>query len=393
MSLPHLAPRALAAAALLCAAATAQSPRLLGAQSPSTGFANELVEIDFGSAAGAVLGSLPGTVRALAGGPAGTLYAVDNSGSRLVTLDPNTGAIDVVVGTLNGQTLEALCVHPFTGVLWGFTTQGSALVQIAPSNAQVFVVAVAPISAPGGITWSADGTRLFAVDRGTGGFYELNQTSGVATLIGVGEAGPNGGPVGMTTNPQTGTIYVAEDRGGADATLATVDPATGMRTNVGAMTGYDSIQGLAVVAGGNVGVVYCTPSVPNSTGASATAYLLGSVIVAANDLTVGAADLPPNAFGYFLTSRQSDFVPLPGGSMGNLCLGGAIGRYVGPGQIQQADANGTIELALDLTAMPQPQGFVPAMIAQRWNFQAWYRDAIGGTATSNFTDGVYVVFQ
>ena len=29
---------------------------------------------------------------------------------------------------------------------------------------------------------------------------------------------------------------------------------------------------------------------------------------------------------------------------------------------------------------------------QTLNFQAWYRDSVGGTATSNFTDGYEVVF-
>ena len=84
---------------------------------------------------------------------------------------------------------------------------------------------------------------------------------------------------------------------------------------------------------------------------------------------------------------------MPGGSMGNLCLAGSIGRYVGPGQIQQADATGNISLALDLTQVPQPTGFVSVGIGDTWNFQAWYRDAVGGSATSNFTDGLSVTFQ
>ena len=83
----------------------------------------------------------------------------------------------------------------------------------------------------------------------------------------------------------------------------------------------------------------------------------------------------------------------PGGSEGILCLGGAIGRYVGPGQIVNSGATGEVSLALDLTQTPQPTGFVSVQPGETWNFQAWYRDAVGGTATSNFTDGLEVQFQ
>jgi hypothetical protein len=109
---------------------------------------------------------------------------------------------------------------------------------------------------------------------------------------------------------------------------------------------------------------------------------------------MGRAALPgPNAFGYFLTSTTQGFVANPGGSMGNLCLAGSIGRYVGPGQIQNSGAAGAISLPLDLTQTPQPTGSVAIVAGQTWNFQAWYRDAVGGSATSNFTDGLSIGFQ
>jgi hypothetical protein len=30
---------------------------------------------------------------------------------------------------------------------------------------------------------------------------------------------------------------------------------------------------------------------------------------------------------------------------------------------------------------------------ETWYFQAWHRDLVGGTATTNFTDGLEVTFQ
>ncbi|MEM1452670.1 MAG: hypothetical protein AAF726_23580 [Planctomycetota bacterium] len=143
---------------------------------------------------------------------------------------------------------------------------------------------------------------------------------------------------------------------------------------------------------GSVGTNYCMAN-PNSTGSTSAMSGAGSPVASVNNLTLQADNIPTNAFGFFLTSQTQGFAMNPGGSQGNICLAGSIGRYVGPGQIQQAGANGLIELQLDLTMIPQPNGFVAAMSGQTWNFQAWYRDAVMGSATSNFSDGLEVAFQ
>jgi hypothetical protein len=137
---------------------------------------------------------------------------------------------------------------------------------------------------------------------------------------------------------------------------------------------------------------YCTPAISNSTGQPGVLTAFGSNAVVANDLTAEASQLPPNSFGFFLTSRTQGLASGPGGSQGNLCLGGAIGRYVGPGQIQNAGATGTISLFLDLTQTPTPNGLVSVNMGETWNFTAWHRDATFGVATSNFTDAVAVTF-
>ena len=141
-----------------------------------------------------------------------------------------------------------------------------------------------------------------------------------------------------------------------------------------------------------IGTNYCL-ALANSTGATGAISATGSTSVAANDVTLTAASLPTNAFGYFLTSLTQQVVVLPGGSQGNLCLGGAIGRYVGPGQVQNSGATGSFSLALDLTATPTPNGLVAVAAGETWNFQAWHRDSVGGNATSNFTDGLSVSFN
>ncbi len=142
----------------------------------------------------------------------------------------------------------------------------------------------------------------------------------------------------------------------------------------------------------SVGTNYCT-AVVNSTGVAGTMSASGSNSVASNDLVLEASDLPLNSFGFFLTSLTQGAVANPGGSQGNLCLGGSIGRYVGAGQIQNSGATGEISLAADNTQIPQPNGFVAVSAGETWSFQAWYRDAVAGTATSNFTDGYEIMFQ
>jgi hypothetical protein len=52
---------------------------------------------------------------------------------------------------------------------------------------------------------------------------------------------------------------------------------------------------------------------------------------------------------------------------------------------------------LDLTQTPTPTGFVVVAAGetwhfQTWHFQTWHRDAVGGVATSNFTDAVSITF-
>jgi len=143
-----------------------------------------------------------------------------------------------------------------------------------------------------------------------------------------------------------------------------------------------------------VGAPYCAV-VANSTGGPATLVASGSDVVASNDFTIHAQGLPLNTFGFFLVSAEQDFVPMSGGSDGNLCVGsmGAnIGRGFG-GAIVNSGPGGIIALSGDLASIPQPMGPVPTMVGDTWNFQCWYRDVTGGMASSNFSNGLEVTFN
>jgi formylglycine-generating enzyme required for sulfatase activity len=141
-----------------------------------------------------------------------------------------------------------------------------------------------------------------------------------------------------------------------------------------------------------VGTNYCTPAISNSTGAPAVIAGSGSAMVLMNNFSLTGSVLPLNSFGFFLTSRDQGFVFPVHNSQGRMCLVGNIGRYVGQGQVKNSGSTGTFSLAIDLTSMPTPFGSVAVLPGETWNFQCWYRDAVGGSATSNFSDGLAVLF-
>jgi hypothetical protein len=140
-----------------------------------------------------------------------------------------------------------------------------------------------------------------------------------------------------------------------------------------------------------IGTNYCISNA-NSTGQIGRIDAYGSPLISANDVTLTATRLPNNSFMHFITSTTSAQINNPGGSLGNLCITGSIGRYIGPGQIQNTGATGSASLVLNLSQIPHPSlGFISATPGPR-HFQAWHRDSVSGAAVSNFTDATTVTF-
>lgn len=152
----------------------------------------------------------------------------------------------------------------------------------------------------------------------------------------------------------------------------------------GSMFYWDDIQ--IEKDGSTLGTSFCDGNA-NSTGAVGTMALQGSAVVADNALTLLANDLPSGQFGIF-TGSMNTANPSPVAS-GVLCLGGAIARFQGPGQVFQVGATGSVSLPIDLTMIPLPNGVVSAQAGETWHFQAWHRD-FTTAPTSNFTEGVSV---
>jgi len=138
-----------------------------------------------------------------------------------------------------------------------------------------------------------------------------------------------------------------------------------------------------------VGTRYCSPNVPNSTGAPSWMLAQGSNTVGHDRLVLTMGGLPQNQFGLFLAGRSAGFVPNPGGSQGNLCIGQPIARVRVPGHTWwNSGMDGVIHGILDLTHIPLTP-FVPVLPGETWYFQGWHRDGV----KSNFTDAVSVLFQ
>jgi len=134
---------------------------------------------------------------------------------------------------------------------------------------------------------------------------------------------------------------------------------------------------------------YCTAN-PNTTGQSAVMSASGSPLIVDNNFTITASQMPAFEFGYFLMANSRGFIPNVGGSAGNLCLGTPIYRFVKPptGTILSSGSGGTFSFTPNLLNLPQGVIF---QVGETWNFQAWYRD--GAAGTSNFTDGIEVMFR
>ncbi|MEZ6018180.1 MAG: hypothetical protein R3F49_23955 [Planctomycetota bacterium] len=100
------------------------------------------------------------------------------------------------------------------------------------------------------------------------------------------------------------------------------------------------------------------------------------------------SDLPPHSFGYFLASLQEGTPTTPAGSIGSLCLSGAIGRYAG--QVLDSGADGAVGLIANFGQLPQPTMTTSAISGEWWHFQYWTRDSAGGVPTSNFSNAARV---
>ncbi len=340
--------------------------------------------------AGPIAGGV-GTVGALAyDRTTSTMYLSSTSLDSLWTLDVATQTA-TLVGPYNvGSTvvMHGLAVNPTTGVLYGKSTSvagGGDFYTIDKTTGQATPVGSAGFAGFGGLEWVNN--TLYISDTVGDNLNTIDPLTGTATVVGAfGVTGSVG--IGLAYDPAFGLL--ATDN--VTDSLYSLDLATGAATLIGPH-GSGNIISLEFIPSGptTLGTNYCAANA-NSTGVTGVMSAIGSAIAAQNNVQLSANRLPNNAFGFFLVSRTQGFIANPGGSQGNLCLSGNIGRYVGPGQVLNTGALGQFALVLDLNQTPTPTGFTTIQAGDTVYFTAWHRDSIGGGATSNFTDGLEIVF-
>lgn len=158
------------------------------------------------------------------------------------------------------------------------------------------------------------------------------------------------------------------------------DPATGISATI-------TIVGTLVARHTCVAPAsYCTAA-PNSSGGVAAIAAQGSTRLQDNALDLVTTGLPLQSLGYYLFSESQAFVAGFGGGQGNLCLGGPIYRL--SNYVRSSGATGSVSLVVPYNGLPTG---ATLDIGEGWNFQYWFRDSVGGVATSNTSDGVRVVF-
>ncbi len=324
-----------------------------------------------------------GSVTAFSGATGAVLYRLEGVataeffGSSIAAVpDANAdGITDVAIGVENGNVAGSI-------------------------NGRVALVS----GADGSLIRNIPGQNTFAsFGDSVAGLADLDGDGAGEVLVGEPFLDSNGVVVGAAhvISGATGqTIYsLTGDEAGALLSFPVADvgdldgdglPEFAVSSNfhAGAATGA-----VSVYLGADAPVIrQCQNAIPNSTGQVSVMGFEGTARVAFNRATLRTDRLPPGVFGIYITSRVYQNLPIPGGSSGQLCIGGALGRF---NHVRQASPSGSYSLDIDLTSLPTTNAFVAATPGETWHFQTWHRDipAGGSSLGSNFSDTVGILMR
>lgn len=366
----------------------AQANDLLGISWVGSAYAVDS-QTGFGSGLGAVGFS---SLNCMAKG-ADTYYAL--SGDVLITIDPLTGEgtqIGTVIG-LQSLSPRGMAYESGSGDLLVAVDGGAsgmdALWRISVPTLQATLVGALDVPGITGLTMDPM-DRLYGYDAGPPlangwGLVRIDPSSGWTIDVSASDSGTN--DIQFLTFLPTGVLL------GGRSQLYQLDTATGARTPVGSPNAPFDLRGAEYRGpvidppGTCLGTTYC-PAIPNSSGLAATLCMGDSISVASNQTRMFATEVASGQFGIFLAGTASDFVAQPGGSQGNLCLGGQLVRFTD--SLQNSGPDGILDWTPNLFDFPANPSVAVAP-GETWYFQAWFRDA-NPQPTSNFSDAVEVTF-
>ncbi|MEL6713301.1 MAG: hypothetical protein AAFP86_05975 [Planctomycetota bacterium] len=331
-----------------------------------------------------------------------------------VLVDPVSGNVLLQsTSTSNGaagRETRVQAVDPTGVIVWNWTPSGLASSD-QEAGGMVLGSAGEVLVGTTGFGPSGDVAKITALDAATGAVRAdtsfADSTMGVAGGL---QPSPNGGSMAVVTNAAGVPALVTLD---ANLGVTSTDslPAAPPSNELGVAT-PDGRGGLLIagwrrtgggagpeirpfwikaVAGAEIGTSYCVQTVSNSTGDPGALAVIGDPEASFDNVTLVASSLPPGIASMFLVADGTAVVPNAGGSDGTLCLGGAIGRYNRPGEVQVSRPNGMLSMRIDLNDTPAPNTLFTVLPGTTLRFQLWHRDQIL-SPTSNFTNGVEVTF-
>ncbi len=183
------------------------------------------------------------------------LYGATTAGdgsSDLYILSPVDGSVIQDVGAI-GFSVTGLAFDPITGVLYGSTgnnsqSPGSLITIDTSTGAGTLVGSYGPggtnevLNTMADLTFTSNGALYGWAEPDLDSLYSINTTTGTATLV--GPSGLSTGGSGLGAN-SSDVIYFTGDTSTGE--LRTIDPTTGMPTDVVVMSGVreDQINSLA----------------------------------------------------------------------------------------------------------------------------------------------------
>lgn len=306
--------------ACLVVAAVVSVASISGARAQTVGYGvafDELYRIDLGSrtasyvgAAGNYGGQPYGFLKGLTYGPGNTLYALSDSLSQkpIVTLDTATGAATFIAplslgaGTGQFNSFDFGAAFTCDGRMWLSSATTRKLWEVVPSRGESILRGTFTPTITG---LAARGNELFgAGGRGNNSLYRISTETGEATLIGGFGAAASGWISSVSMNFDSNGVlwavfnYLPPAPGSSTladwSNLAKIDPATGIATVLGPITGPESLRGIGM-AGFALGPTPCAPD-PDGGGVAAVTLPVDSnwaVLLLVLALCVaGAARLP-----------------------------------------------------------------------------------------------------